>query len=223
MPAVAAAAARRGVLAGICDHLSPYHNIYYESAFEAYVREVRRTNLFLGAELCAGEAPPVAPERLRALDYYLIGVHNLTLGGKNYYFWGHELPEDAEAFVEEYIRAVAASLREFPADALAHPTYLPLPLMRFYDELWTDDRCARLWEAAARAGAAVEISGRWSVPRERPLRLALEMGLKFSYGSDAHRPEELFNVEFPLQQAESLRIPEDRIFLPARRGGKRDA
>jgi histidinol phosphatase-like PHP family hydrolase len=47
--------------------------------------------------------------------------------------------------------------------------------------------------------------------------LALEAGVTFAVGSDAHRREELFAVEYPTQVIERLNIPEERIFLPRRK------
>ncbi len=105
-----------------------------------------------------------------------------------------------------------------PLDILAHPTYLPAPLADRYDEIWERRRCERLWAAAAEQGVAVEISGRWLVPRPAQLQLALEMGLSFAVGSDAHDATALFEVAYPLAMLERFHIPEERIFLPANRG-----
>jgi histidinol phosphatase-like PHP family hydrolase len=43
------------------------------------------------------------------------------------------------------------------------------------------------------------------------------MGLNFAVGSDAHRRDELFEIEYPLRMIEILGIPESRIFRPERR------
>jgi histidinol phosphatase-like PHP family hydrolase len=211
---VARRAKRAHVIAGICDHLSPYHKMFEPGAFDAYVADVRQNHLPVGAEYCIGEEIPVDGDRLDQLDYLLGGVHAVTVDGTNYFFWGSIPPPEEEAFVESYLQTTLAALAADPLDVLAHPTYLPAPFVDRYEEIWTDERCAALWEAAAARGIAVEISGRWLVPRERQLRLACDVGLAFAVGSDAHRAAELFNVTYPFAVVERLGIPEERLFLP---------
>jgi len=188
--------------------------MFEPGAFDAYVADVRQHHLLLGAEYCIGEEIPVDAGRLDQLDYLLGGVHAVTVNDKKYFFWGSPPFPEEEAFVEGYFRTMLAALATDPLDVLAHPTYLPAPFAARYDEIWTDDRCAALWEAAAARDVAIEVSGRWLVPHERPLRLALDLGLNFAVGSDAHRAAELFNVAYPLAVLERLGIPEERIFRP---------
>lgn len=214
---VARRARRAKVAAGICDHLSPYHKMFEAAAFDRYVADVRGHGLRLGAEYCIGEDIPVDDDRLAELDYLVGGVHAVVVGGRKYFFWGMELPRDADAFVDAYMEAMVEALTKGPLDVLAHPTYLPAPLSQRYDQIWDEKRCGELWAAAAAHGVAVEISGRWLVPGARQIELAAEMGVDFAIGSDAHRADELFAVEYPLRMIEQLRIPESRIFVPERK------
>jgi histidinol phosphatase-like PHP family hydrolase len=214
---VARLAKRKHVIAGICDHLSPYHKMFEETAFDAYVADVRGHDLLLGAEYCIGEAIPVGADRLARLDYLEGGLHALKIDGAKYFFWGAGVPEDVDAFVAKYMEAVLSALAEDPLDVLAHPTYLPGALADRYDEIWDERRCGEVWAAAAERGVAVEISGRGMVPRPRQIGLALEAGVTFALGSDAHRRPELFDLEYPLRMVEEFQIPEERIFLPERK------
>jgi histidinol phosphatase-like PHP family hydrolase len=214
---VARRARREKVVAGICDHLSPYHKMFEAAAFDDYVLDVRGHGLLLGAEYCLGVTIPVDDVRLAELDYLMGGLHAVTVSDKKYFFWGPEFPQDEDAFVEAYVGTTLAALAEDPLDVLAHPTYLPAPLNPRYDEIWNERRCGEMWAAAAEAGVAVEINGRWMVPGPRQIELALELGLMFAVGSDAHRRDELFAVEYPLRMIDELGIPEDRIFLPQRK------
>lgn len=211
---VARLARRNHVTAGICDHLSPYHKMFEVAAFDAYVADVRAHGLLLGAEYCIGESIPVDESRLAKLDYLEGGLHALDVGGENYFFWGARTPEDVDAFVEKYVEAILTAVAEDPVNVIAHPTYLPGPLAERYDEIWNERRCGELWAAAAERGVAVEISGRWMVPRPKQIKLALDAGVTFALGSDAHRREELFDLEYPLRMIELFRIPDDRIFRP---------
>ncbi len=214
---VARRARRAKVVAGICDHLSPYHKMFEAAAFDGYVADVRQHGLLLGAEYCIGENIPVDDGRLAELDYLMGGVHALAVGDKKYFFWGTDLPDDVDAFQRAYMEAMLRALAEDPLDVIAHPTYLPAPLSQRYDQIWDERRCGELWAAAAAHGVAVEISGRWMVPGARQIELALEMGLNFAVGSDAHRRDELFALEYPLRMIERFGIPEGRVFLPERK------
>jgi histidinol phosphatase-like PHP family hydrolase len=214
---VARRARREKVVAGICDHLSPYHKMFEATAFDDYVADVREHGLLLGAEYCIGEAIPVEDDRLAELDYLMGGLHAVTVGDKKYFFWGPEFPPDEDAFVRAYVSTMLEALAADPLDVIGHPTYLPAPLNHRYNDIWNEQRCGELWAATAAAGVAVEISGRWMVPGPGQLKLALEMGLMFAVGSDAHRREELFAVEYPRRMIDELRIPEDRVFLPRRK------
>jgi histidinol phosphatase-like PHP family hydrolase len=214
---VAKRARRAKITCGVADHLSPYHRIYEEGAFDEYVADVRAHGLLLGAEYCIGQKIPVDEGRLSQLDYLLGGVHSVRVGGRSHYFWGDQIPDDVDEFAAAYLELMCRALAENPLDVLAHPTYVPLPFQNRYDDVWTTDRCRALWECAAAHGVAVEISGRWLVPRPMQIKLALDMGLTFAFGSDTHRREELFNIEYPLAMAEKFRIPEDLIFQPRRR------
>ena len=55
------------------------------------------------------------------------------------------------------------------------------------------------------------------VPRPRQIELALDAGVTFALGSDAHRRPELFDLAYPLRMIEQFRIPADRIFHPKRK------
>ena len=115
------------------------------------------------------------------------------------------------------MEAILSAVADDPLDVIAHPTYLPGPLADRYDEIWDERRCGELWGAAAGRRVAVEISGRWMVPRPRQIELALDAGVTFALGSDAHRRPELFDLAYPLRMIEQFRIPADRIFHPKRK------
>lgn len=217
---VAKHARRENIAAGICDHLSPYHNLYGPDPFDIYVADVRQyKHLWLGAECCFGVEPPVGRDRLAELDYLMGAVHSITSGGVNYFLWGELVPEDLDTYMDDYLKVACEGISALRPDILAHPTFLPPALQDRHEELWTRARIERLWEACARAGVAVEISGRWLVPKPDAVKLALEMGLVFSLGSDAHRLERLFNIDYSRAMVDTYGIPDERIFVPRRIGG----
>ena len=82
-----------------------------------------------------------------------------------------------------------ARLADFAARARkANPTYLPDPLAADYDRLWTEDRMRQLIAKAVKCGIALEIQAESSYPRPKFLKLAKEMGAKFSFGTNNFDP-----------------------------------
>ena len=215
---IARLALKRGITVAVADHLSPYHMLYDNDAFDTYERDVRRHGLYLSGEYCIGEAIPVGPDRLERLDFLIGGLHAAPDGpGEKVFFWSDKDVKDVTAFMDNSFALIEDAFESEPIDILAHPTYLPLRLMDTYDDIWSEERVRRLAELAVEHDVALEISGRWGVPRPRALEICLSAGATFSTGSDSHHANNLFDLEYPYRVIDELGITEDRLFLPAKR------
>ncbi len=91
--------------------------------------------------------------------------------------------DDPEAWMERYMRHNLRVLAE-PITILANPTYLPPPVEKLYDQLWTDARMRTIIEAAIKNDVALEINARSGLPHDRFIRMAKKMGAKFSFGTN---------------------------------------
>ncbi len=91
--------------------------------------------------------------------------------------------DEPEAWMERYVRHNLRVLAE-PITILANPTYLPPPLDQRYDELWTDERMRQVIEAAVANHVALEINADSGLPSDRFIRLAKDLGAKFTFGSN---------------------------------------
>ena len=98
-----------------------------------------------------------------------------------------ELGGDPEAWMEQYVRHNLQILDE-PISILANPTYLPAPLNAMADKLWTEARMRAIIAKAVAKGVAIEIQAESPYPRPRFLKLAREMGAKFSFGTNNFDP-----------------------------------
>ncbi len=94
-----------------------------------------------------------------------------------------QLGAEPEAWMDEYVKMNLQVLDE-PISILANPTYLPAPLDAMADRLWTPDRMKAIIAKAVARGVAIEIQAESPYPRPRFLKLAKEMGAKFSFGSN---------------------------------------
>jgi histidinol phosphatase-like PHP family hydrolase len=102
-----------------------------------------------------------------------------------------EIP-DPEKWMERYFEHNMQILDE-PISILANPTFLPAAIADKYDSLWTEERMRKLIAKAVARGVALEIQAESSFPRPKFLRLAKEMGAKFSFGTNNFdaRPKDL--------------------------------
>lgn len=91
--------------------------------------------------------------------------------------------EDPEVWMERYMRHNLRVLAE-PVTILANPTYLPAPVKDKYDALWTDERMRAIIRAAVANGVALEINAKSGLPPDRFIRMAKEMGARFTFGSN---------------------------------------
>ena len=84
-------AKRRKLLIGICDHVSVYHQIYDDYAFEVYITELRQCDVLAGGELDINTTIPVSEDNLKRLDSVSAGVHHFKdkQGEEHYYFGSH--------------------------------------------------------------------------------------------------------------------------------------
>jgi len=71
-----------------------------------------------------------------------------------------------------------------PLTILANPTYLPPPVAKMYDKLWTEGRMRRVIQAAVKNNVALEINGKSGLPSDRFITMAKRMGAKFTFGSN---------------------------------------
>lgn len=123
---------------------------------------------------------------LKRLDFILADtmIMGVTADGKPCRLW---LPgvtiDDPEAWMEEYMRHNLRVLSE-PISILANPTYLPPCISNRYDRLWTDVRMKQVIAKAVEKGIALEIQAGSNYPHPKFLKLAKEMGAKFSFGSN---------------------------------------
>ena len=107
--------------------------------------------------------------------------------GRDNRLWMVKSVDDADAWMGKYMAHNLQILDE-PISILANPTYLPDPLAADYDRLWTEDRMRQLIAKAVKRGIALEIQAGSPFPRPKFLRLAKEMGAKFSFGTNNFDP-----------------------------------
>jgi len=121
---------------------------------------------------------------------------------------------DPQEFMDLLVRTTVGILENEPIDIYVNPTFLPQVIAADYDALWTDARMKVVIDAAVRQGVAIEINGRYRLPRERFLRMAREAGAKFTFGTNNAGADDLGDWSYPLEMQRALGLTWERMFVP---------
>lgn len=128
------------------------------------------------------------------LDYVLADsmIMGKRVDGRDCRLWEPQDIPDAEKWMDRYVAHNLQILGE-PISILANPTYLPVEIAGDYDKLWTEARMRAVIAKAVERGIAIEIQAESPYPRPKFLKLAKEMGAKFSFGTNNFndRPKDL--------------------------------
>lgn len=190
--------ARAETLLEIKDKVDEYNNYYSEieilSAVEANI-------VSLEGEL------DVSPEILAQLDKVLVGFHLFMIPVDLKSVWGiifNNAVLSKFRFWQAEIRKKNTELMlkvldNNQVDIITHPGY----------QVNLDTKV--LAAEAAKRNVALEINAKHGFLTEEFVRVAAAEGVKFSLGSDAHRPDEVGNVKPALKLAQRLEIPPAQI------------
>ncbi len=121
--------------------------------------------------------------------------------------------DDPEAWMQRYVRHNLRVLAE-PITILANPTYLPAPVEQLYDKLWTDSRMRQIIRAAIDNNVALEINARSGLPHDRFIRMAKEMGAKFSFGTNNFKGDPI-DMTRCFEAVDRYRLTKDDMYVPA--------
>lgn len=226
---VADLAAARGVEIGIADHVSsrnPARFVADLEQVEAYLTALHPLPLFRAAEFCWLDHlwHELPQETLARFDYRIGSNHGFLLPDDTVASpWWKTLPSPWDADPDAVMDALADGLcelvRTMPVQIVAHSTLTPPALLELEDDTdawWTASREDRFVEALVGSGVALEISARYRLPHDRLLRKALEAGVRFSLGSDAHHEEQVGRLEWAVETAGRVGITARQLFVPER-------
>ena len=178
-----------GVNVGVLRNIGAGWPIETDTQLRAYVESVTGVPVFAGLQVNDRDwMDKHSPDLLDRLDFILGDTMIMPMPDDNsppVKLWEAKryTIDDPEAWMERYMKHNLRVLAE-PITILANPTYLPPPVAKLYDKLWTDARMRTLIEAAIKNNVALEINARSGLPSERFIRMAKKMGAKFSFGTN---------------------------------------
>jgi putative hydrolase len=149
----------------------------------------------------------VPDKYLPLLDVLAVGLHRMVLTMSRPFVWRVKWAMNAstvlrglrERLARSCTEAMIAAMGRYDVDFITHPGYHYPVLME------------PLAAAAAATGTAIEINAAHELPGVEALQTALGMGVFFSIGSDAHRPERVGDFARAEALARAAGIPMERI------------
>jgi len=102
---------------------------------------------------------------------------------------------DPETVVDWIEHATIATMVAHPGVLIAH-LFSVLPKIGLSEADVSDQRIARLADAAVRHGAIVEVSERWKCPSLRTMRMMRRAGVHVVASTDAHRPDHIGRYDY---------------------------
>jgi len=225
--AVAARAAVLGVRGSIADHISRdvARSITNVDQVRRYLDAIESLDVLRGGEFCWHDHlwREIPDDLVRRFTHRLGSLHAVRLpDGSLVRAFARKLPPalTLDAYMAAHVASFEQLTREMPVDIFAHPTLVTIPFRtRDLDELWTEEREARMVDALSAAGIAFEISSRYP-PHERLVRRAIDRGVRISLGSDGHTLNQVGDIRRPLAMARALGVRDEDLYNPERHGSK---
>jgi histidinol phosphatase-like PHP family hydrolase len=206
----------QGVKLGITGEGGATWGLSGDESLAAFLAKLNGKPVYRGLQVYARDWPKrYSGQVLAGLDY--IAADALLFpdrDGRTVALWNPDVSfPDAQDFMERYMAYNLQVLAE-PINIWSNPTYLPESLQTQYDRLWTPARMRKLIEAAVKNQVAVEINSKYNIPGLAFLKMAKQLGAKFSFGSNRH-DDEAGNLDYCLKMYHELGLAPADLYVPA--------
>ena len=118
-----------------------------------------------------------------------------------------------EQYMDQIVDRAVEVISNEPLDVYVNPLFLPSAMMGDFDTLWTDERVARVIEALAARGVALEVNAYYRIPNARTIRAAMDAGVKLSFGTN-NADANIGALEYCLEMQRELGITPEHMFFP---------
>lgn len=118
-----------------------------------------------------------------------------------------------EEWMDFLVSQMEKILTNEPVDIYANATYLPPPLEKDYDALWTDERIDRLLTVLEKNHIALEISARYRIPSAKIISRAKARGIKFTFGTNNENAD-FGQLEYALDMVDACGLTASDIWFP---------
>lgn len=214
---------KRGVTFGIAENCGVGFPTTSDAALEPFVKKLDGRPVYCAMQAEGREWVGLFSEQMVAkFDYAFTDSMTWTNdAGKRMRLWMPNEVEigDKQAFMDMLVAKTVGILNDEPVDIYVNPTFLPAVIADEYDALWTDERMAKVIDAAVKNGVAIEINARYRLPSERFIRKAKEAGATFAFGTN-NGGKDLGQLAYSRMIARRLGLAAKDMFVPKPDGKK---
>ncbi len=214
---------QRGVKFGIAENCGLGFPTTSDQALETFLQRTEGQPVYRAMQAEGREWVTLfSVETIAKFDYVFTDAMTFTdQRGKRTRLWiPQEVQVDApQAFMEMLVGKIVTILDNEPIDIYVNPTFLPAVIAADYDVLWTDERMAKVIDAAVRNGVAIEINARYRIPSERFIRKAKAAGVKFAFGTN-NVGSDLGQLAYSRMMARRCGLTAEDMFVPKPDGRK---
>ena len=208
-----------GVFLGIAANCGKGFPIQTDADAAAFVESLKGQPVFVAMQAEGREWVDMFSKEARArFDYvFTDGMTWTNPAGRRMRLWipaETEVGPDEQAFMDLLVSKIVGILETEPIDVYVNPTFLPPSIAERYDTLWSEERMAKVIDAAVKNGVAIEINGRYKIPSERFLRLAKSKGARFTFGTNNAGASDLGDWTYPLAMQKALSLTWKDMFVP---------
>ena len=213
----------RGIKFGIVEHTEPGYPVSDDEALKKYIDTLKKYPVYIGLQpLQVNWSKKFSVELLSQLDYVLMDALTMPqedgrmviIEGSNYKV------KDKESFMKRYVDFNMQVLTTEPIDIFGWTTYLPEDIAEDYDTLWTDEIMRMMIDTAVKNDIAFEINESAKVPKLKFVKMAKEVGAKFTFGSDSHQGINAGIFTYGLDLAKKAGLNKEDMFVPKPDGKK---
>lgn len=216
---------RDGVYYGIAANFGMNQPIQDDAGAAKYIAGLAGRSAFVGMQAEGREWVKMFSRAACAkFDYIFSDSMTWTdRHGKRMRLW---IPEEVGSidnpteFMDTLVERTVGILEHEPIDIYANPTFLPPALAGSYDTHWTEERLRKVIGAAVRNGIALELNNRYRLPGERAVKIAKEMGCKFTFGSNNTNAADLRRCDYGLEMIDAAKLKWPDFWVPGAYGNK---
>jgi hypothetical protein len=216
---------RDGIMYGIAVNCGKGHTIETNDGARKFHASMQGQPIFVAMQAEGREWTQMFSRETAALFDYVF-TDSMTWSdnnGKRMRLW---MPgevgtiSDAQAFMDLLVERTVGILEQEPVDIYVNPTFIPDSIAKDYDTLWTEPRMAKVAQAAAKNGIAIELNNRYNLPHAAFVRLAKQAGCKFTFGTNNTGAADLRRCEHGLRMIEECKLGWQDFWAPGAFGSK---
>ncbi len=189
-----------------------------DSTLNSYLTSIQKEPVYKAMQ-CEGRewVTLFSPMAVSGFDYIFTDAMTWTDNkGRRMRLWmpDETFVDNDQQFMDMLVGKIEAIMEQEPVDIYVNPTFLPAQLAARYDELWTKERIDRVVSVLLKNQVALEINARYKIPNIAFLKRAKEAGVKFTFGTNNAKNDDLNRMEYCLKVIRELHLKPEDIFQP---------